>query len=66
MYVKQPDEDYEEGMCGRLNKVMYVTRDAAQNWEYEYGEWLKSVGFVSGRASPCVFYQGVKVSRARR
>ena len=34
--VKLPDEDYEEGMCGRLIKAMYGTRDAAQNWEYEY------------------------------
>ena len=43
-------------MCGKLNKAMYGTRDAAQNWEYEYVEWLKSVGFISARASPCVFY----------
>ena len=47
-------------MCGRLNKAMYGTRDAAKNWEYEYVEWLMSIGFVSGRASPCVFYHAVK------
>ena len=56
VYVKLPAEDDAPEMCGRLNKAMYGTRDAAQNWEYEYVEWLKSVGFVSGRASPCVFY----------
>ena len=33
--VKLPEEDSEEGMCGRLLKAMYGTRDAAQNWEYE-------------------------------
>ena len=38
VYVKLPAEDSEEGMCGRLNKAMYGTRDAAQNWEYEYIE----------------------------
>ena len=32
VYVKLPAEDSEEGMCGRLNKAMYGTRDAAQNW----------------------------------
>ena len=36
VYVDLPDEDWEPGMCGRLNKSMYGTRDAAQNWEEEY------------------------------
>ena len=33
VYVDLPDEDTEEGMCGKLCKRMYGTRDAAQNWE---------------------------------
>ena len=33
VYVDLPDEDNEEGMCGKLCKSMYGTRDAAQNWE---------------------------------
>ena len=56
VYVKLPAEDSEEGMCGKLNKAMYGTRDAAQNWEYAYIEWLESIAFRRGRASPCVFY----------
>ena len=36
VYVQLPEEDREEGMCGKLNRAMYGTRDAAQNWEYEY------------------------------
>ena len=33
VYVQLPPEDYEPGMCGKLLKAMYGTRDAAQNWE---------------------------------
>ena len=29
VYVELPGEDYEEGMCGRLVKATYGTRDAA-------------------------------------
>ena len=31
LYVELPPEDAEEGMCGKLEKSMYGTRDAAQN-----------------------------------
>ena len=31
VYVGLPEEDQEEGMCGKLVKSMYGTRDAAQN-----------------------------------
>ena len=30
--TKPPDEDSEEGMCGRLSKSMFGTRDTAKNW----------------------------------
>ena len=56
VYVKLPPEDQEEGMCGKLNKAMYGTRDAAQNWEEEYCEALINMGFSHGQSSPCVFY----------
>ena len=35
VYVQLPEEDKEEGQCGRLNKALYGTRDAAQSWEHE-------------------------------
>ena len=35
VYVQLPDEDAEPGMCGKLVKSMYGTRDAAQNWGEE-------------------------------
>ena len=64
VYVDLPPEDKEEGMCGRLNKSMYGTRDAAQNWEKDYIEFMETAGFRRGRASPCVFWhkeKGVRV-----
>ena len=56
VYVRLPPEDSSPGYCGMLYKSMYGTRDAAQNWEYEYSEFLHSIGFVKGKASPCLFY----------
>ena len=55
VYVRLPDEDAEPNMCGRLVKALYGTRDAAQNWEHAYIEFLESTGFASGVASPCMF-----------
>ena len=31
VYVDLPEQDYAPGMCGKLEKAMYGTRDAAQN-----------------------------------
>ena len=43
-------------MCGKLIKALYGTRDAAQNWEHAYIDFLLGTGFSNGVASPCVFY----------
>ena len=56
MFVKLPPEDSEEGMCGLLVKAMYGTRDAAQNWEWEYIEFMDREGFTRSRATPCMFF----------
>jgi hypothetical protein len=56
VYVDLPPEDHEEGMCGKLVKAMYGTRDAAQNWELEYTEMLTEAKFKQGEFSPCVFF----------
>jgi hypothetical protein len=55
VYVELPEEDHEEGMCGKLCKSMYGTRDAAQNWEEEYSQFMRDIGFETGRSSPCIF-----------
>ena len=43
-------------MCGMLMKSMYGTRDAAQNWENEYSNFMISLGFQRGAAVPCIFH----------
>lgn len=50
-------------MCGRLNRSMHGTRDAALNWYDQYSNQLLSIGFTQGVATPCVFYnkeQGIR------
>lgn len=57
IYVDLRPEDSEEGMCALLLKSLYGTRDAPQNWEYEYSEDLVgTLGFVRGISSPCTYY----------
>ena len=56
VYVELSPERAQPGMCGRLNKALYGTRDAAQNWAYSYMEFMKSIGFKTGRSSSCVFW----------
>jgi hypothetical protein len=64
VYVKLPDEDFAPGMCGKLLKSMYGTRDAAFNWEEEYSNFMINCGFTRGISSPCVFYHKAKDIRA--
>ena len=64
VYIELPEEDAEPGMCGKLFKSLYGTRDAAENWEEEYIGFMKGVGFESGVASPCLFYHQDRGIRA--
>ena len=64
VYVELPQEDHQPGMCGKLSKSMYGTRDAAQNWEHAYMEFLENAGFRSGTATPCVFHNRDRDIRA--
>jgi hypothetical protein len=43
VYVQLPQEDYQEGMCGRLRKSMYGTRDTAQNWSDTYVRLMEKI-----------------------
>ena len=64
VFVELPDEDSEPGMCGKLIKSLYGTRDAAQNWEEEYIGFMNDIGFDSGKASPCLFHHADREIRA--
>lgn len=44
LYVSLHDGDKEPGMCGKLNKALQGTRDAAQCWEQEYSTVLTNIG----------------------
>ena len=54
--MELPPEDQEDGMCGKLKKSMYGTRDAANNLEAAYTEFLTELGFTKGLGSPCMFH----------
>ena len=55
LYVELPEEDMVPGKCGKLNKSMYGTRVASQNWEEHYSNVHLGIGFKQGLASTCVF-----------
>ena len=61
--IEIPIEDFDPGdehMVGLLNLSLYGKRDAAQNRTREYTEFLESIGFRSGLASPCNFFHKQK------
>ena len=56
VYVELPEGARKIGMCGKLKKSLYGTRDAAQNWMDTYCKFMVEVGFIKGKASPCAFW----------
>ena len=51
VYVDLPPERAQLGMCTKLKKSLYGTRDAALNWSQAYSEVLEKIGFVEGKSS---------------
>ena len=51
-----PEEEAGQGMCGELIMSMYGTRDAAQNWEQEYTDFVTGIGLKPSMSSPRVFH----------
>ena len=63
VYVRLPPEDPradQPGVCGKLNRTMYGTLDAAQSWGDHYSDLLVKAGFTRGAASPCHFYHAAR------
>ena len=60
MYVEMcPEACEEEGdekCCWKLEKAMYGTRSAAQDWQYEIKRKMLSIGYLQGKSNPCLFY----------
>ena len=51
-----PPELNKQGVCGRLKRCLYGTRDAPARWEAFLAKELKKHGFKQGVASACCFY----------
>ena len=58
--MRRRAEDEQTGMYGKILKANYGTRDAAQNWECAYTEFLEGIGFVRGTATPSIFHNRVR------
>ena len=56
MYAKCRNEMYVE-LCWRLEKAMYGTRSAAQDWQHEIKRRMLSIGYLQGKLNPCLFLQ---------
>ena len=50
------EEDGDEKCCWRLEKAMYGTRSAAQDWQHEIKRRMSSIGYLQGKSNPCLFY----------
>ena len=62
VYIELPREDErckDPDAIGRLERTMYGTLDAAQEWALDYSEKLLARGYIQGRASPCHFFHPV-------
>jgi hypothetical protein len=55
VYVDLPPEVKQPGMCARLRRCLYGTRDAPARWEAFLAGELEKMGFEKGKASPCCF-----------
>ena len=65
MYIDLPPELAQAGMCAKLHKSLYGTRDVALNWSQAYSEVLEGMGLVKGRSSPCSYYHKFKLWKIR-
>ena len=55
VFVELPAEArFGDGKVGRLLRSMYGCRDDHVNWELSICEAMVAIGFVQGRASPCI------------
>ena len=58
LWVRLPAEDprsTERGVCARLLRSLYGTRDAGQHFELFTTETMQGLGFTGGIWSPCLF-----------
>ena len=56
LWPEAHEEDGDEKCCWRLEKAMYGTRSAAQDWQHEIKRRMLSIGHLQGKSNPCLFY----------
>ena len=60
IYVALPPERQQEGMCAKLRRCLYGTRDAPACWEKFLTKELIKMGFVQGKASASCFMHSTR------
>ena len=55
VYIELPPEWWKLGVCGELIRSLYGMRDAPALWERFLAAQLEAVGFIRGKANPCLF-----------
>ena len=48
------EADVRHDQVGHLNMSLYISRDAAMNWQEEVAKEMIKIGFVRGRHNPCL------------
>ena len=57
VFVELPPEACtDKSKVGRFPRCVYGCRDAGVNWEFSICEVMIAIGFVQGRASPCIYH----------
>ena len=54
MLIDVRQQHYYSGRCLLNSQEMYGCRDADVNWEFAFCQVMIAIGFVRGRASPCI------------
>ena len=56
VFVELPAEACtDKSKVGLLPRNMYGCRDAGVNWEFAICKVMTEIGFVQGKASPCIY-----------
>ena len=55
LFVELPAEIRRPGVCGRLRRCLYGTRDAPALWGKFVRKSLTEMGFTPGAASSCLY-----------
>eukprot|EP00974_Lingulodinium_polyedra_P128589 11206700-Lingulodinium_polyedra.AAC.1 len=55
IFIELPPERRRPGVCGRLVRCLRGASDAPALWERYLSSRLEAIGFLPGKANPCLF-----------